>query len=143
MFSTPSATTCRCVSLTLLLGACLLLVGCGPRNNTVKGKVTFKDGKPLRTGIVVFSMVGNPEVKASGEIDENGAYELGNSQGMGAIEGEYEVAVQPIRPPDNPQEGTIAQKYQRFETSELKYTVKSGTNEFNIEIERNPRPQNK
>ncbi len=125
----------------LALSACLVLVGCGgPRNYPVKGKVTYKEnGRPLGGGYVLFQKAGDASVQASGDLEEDGSYELGNFKGMGAFEGEYEVLVQPRALEDNPEVLPIHPRFTNFTTSGLKYTVKPGANEFNIEVERNPR----
>jgi len=121
----------------LLILALLVVAGCGQKNHPVKGKVTFKEnGKPLGAGHVLFQLVSDPDIKASGDIEEDGSYELGNSKGMGALAGEYEVLVQPRMLENDPTKSPIDNRFRDFKTSGLKYTVKPGSNEFNIEVER-------
>jgi len=120
--------------------ACAGLAGCGgPSNAPVKGKVTFKEtGKPLTAGVVIFQLVADASVQASGDLEPDGSYELGNSRGMGALPGEYQVIVQPQTLEDNPNVLPIDPRYTTYRKSGLKFTVKPGPNEFNIVVERNP-----
>lgn len=122
--------------------AALLFLGCGgPKNYPVRGKVVFQnDGRPLRGGTVLFERVEEPKEQASGELDDDGLFELGNTRGLGAIPGEYQVLLEP--PPSVSETGRLPydSRYLRFETSGLTYTLQPKDNELEIRIDRATRP---
>ncbi len=105
----------------------------------VSGKVTYKDGKPVTAGLVIFEPVGQ-RPSARGEIQPDGSFQLGTyGDKDGAMEGEYKVL---IAPPPLPEEGKrppspIHPKYQKLESTPLKFTVTRDRdkNKFNIEVE--------
>lgn len=142
----------------------LLLVGCGPAGpkvNPVTGKVTL-DGTPISGATVNFSPVdatsGSP---ATGKTDENGVYTLTDTTssaiGSGAATGEYRVSVLWYKAsgPDTSQTtGSSEQKEDRAArtkstgpdallpafysnplNSGLTTSVKTGKNEYNIELD--------
>ena len=78
-------------SIVAILGVCLLLlVGCG-KNVQVKGKVTFEDGSPLTTGMVIFQ-AGSTQSKAP--IEEDGSYVVGTLKADdGLPRGTYQVYI--------------------------------------------------
>lgn len=128
------------------------LSGCGKKGGTVKGKVTF-NGIPLTIGTVSFTS--KDRGVATGNIEPNGNYEVKN-----APLGEVTITVQtpprtmgfaqtpqapkgvPEMPKDmmpadaqNPGKVQVVpapDKYNKVETSDLKYSVESGTHEYNI-----------
>jgi hypothetical protein len=119
-----------------------LLATCGCDSQTffpVSGKVTYKDGKPLTAGLVIFEPV-SQKIGARGEIQADGSFQLGTHKNNdGAMEGEYKVL---IAPPPLPEEGKrlrspIHPKYQNLESTPLKFTVTrdGAKNKFNIEVE--------
>jgi len=124
----------------LALLTVLLAGGCSSQTLfPVSGKVSHKDGSPVTAGMVIFEPV-NQKVSARGEIHSDGSFQLGTS-GMsdGAMEGEYRVL---IAPPPLPEEGKrlrspIAAKYQRLESTPLRFTVsrERSKNKFNIEVD--------
>ena len=127
---------CALVPLVFLgLGGC----GSGPALFPVSGKVTYKDGKPVTAGFVMFEPVGQ-KISARGEIQPDGSFQLGTyGNNDGAIEGEYKVL---IAPPPLPEEGkprspAIHPKYRNLESTPLKFTVTRDRdkNKFNIEVE--------
>jgi hypothetical protein len=119
------------------------LAGCARKLYPVTGKVVFKDGSPLRGGMVVFSPV-DPEshVGARGYIQADGTFELSTAQpGDGSLEGRYRVLVRPPlqgRGEDDPLRKVplIDLRYTQFETSGIEVEVKPGKNELTIEVDR-------
>jgi hypothetical protein len=84
--------------------ACLVLAGCGKEEGgegkrvPVTGRVTFKDGKPLPRGTVIFSpdaAKGNPSRhEPRGPIDAEGRYQLATTPKLdGVLPGWYKVAI--------------------------------------------------
>src|SRR5437867_3856009 len=85
------------VSLVLVAG-----VGCGKSGlYLAHGKVTFKDGTPLKGGWVVFEpKAAGAKAGARSDIQPDGSFHLGTvKEGDGAFEGDYRVAVVPPQPP--------------------------------------------
>src|SRR5262245_41356936 len=87
----------------------LLAPGCAreemPKTYAVRGKVVYKNGKPLPGGDIVFISVNNPELRAYGKIEKDGTFSLlgtiahtskGRSQSLtGSVEGECHVNIRP------------------------------------------------
>jgi hypothetical protein len=123
----------------LLLG---LGAGCGSGLQPVRGKVTYPDGTPVTEGTVVFeSTEAEKAVTARGQIQPDGSYELGTHRpGDGAPPGKYRVLVAPKNDPnavDKPQRPpAFDPRFAAFNTSELVFEVKSGANEFPIQVTR-------
>jgi len=115
--------------------------GCGGKQTyfPVSGKVTYKDGRPVTAGLVIFEPE-NQKFSARGEIREDGSFQLGtHKDNDGAMEGEYKVL---IAPPPLPEEGKpvrspIHPKYQNLESTPLTFTVTRdpSKNKFHIEVE--------
>jgi hypothetical protein len=120
------------------LAAFMLLVGCnsGPNTYSVKGKVVVKGtNKSLAGGTVMFQSVANPELQASGGIEDDGTFELFSNQGKAGIpEGEYRIMVQPP-PLETGQPKLIHDKFRSYDTSGLKRTIAAGDNNLTIEVE--------
>src|SRR5439155_6667441 len=122
---------------------CLVLFaasGCGGATLVpVSGTVTYKDGKPVTAGLVIFEPV-SQKISARGEIQADGSFQLGTHRDNdGALEGEYKVLV---APPPLPEEGKrrrspIHRKYQNLESTPLRFTVTRDRdkNKFHIEVE--------
>jgi hypothetical protein len=140
------------------------LVGCGdsgPSLAKVKGKVTLY-GKPYTKGIVTFTPEGGGPVGIS-TTNTDGDYEIWTTGKMGAVLGKHKVSVTTVHDPakadttstemssDDPayqaqsaglntsaykqadkQKEPIAAKYNK--NTELSCEVKSGQNEYNIDI---------
>jgi hypothetical protein len=143
----------RLICFGLSVGSLTLMAGCGKSSHSVEhaevtGKVLF-NGKPLPGGKVTFVAV-QGGFAASGNIDENGAYQIS------APIGEVEIGVdnQMLRPrggprqiphPQQPGSGEqgpplkgrwmdIPAVYSDPHTSGLKYTVQSGAQTHPIEL---------
>lgn len=125
-----------------------MLGGCGsghPPTYRAGGKVTFADGRPLPGGWVEFQPVDSQHrVSARGEIQPDGTFELGTfGPRAGAIEGEHRALVTP--PPLQGDRDdmksvplVIDPRFQRFETSGLKYTVTRSASENRFQIQVTP-----
>jgi hypothetical protein len=114
----------------------------GPEMASVSGNVTYK-GKPVMKGTVSFVSTSANRRNAVGQLDPNGNYTLQTeSPGDGAELGDYEVTIYAHDEqildykPKEPQkiERRVPEKYENPKTSELKRTVKSGSNRFNLEL---------
>jgi hypothetical protein len=134
----------RNIFLCLLLGAILVVVGCG--NPGVHGKVVFSDDQsPLSKGVVVFASENHT---ARGPIDKNGNYVVGSNRAKDGLPvGEYKVyltATEIYYPPDTGKplfERVIHPKYEQPETSGFVLNV-TKSQVFNIEVERYHPPAN-
>jgi hypothetical protein len=141
-------------SIVLILGLTLVAVagGCekgpppGPplaEAQPVHGKVTFKDGMPLRGGLVTFTpteVVAGRRVRyeAAGLVDGQGNYKVGlNGNGAGAPEGDYKVTVAPRETQELPGSNVsrIPKQYQETSATPLKATIKAGDNTFDFRLE--------
>ena len=129
--------TCAAV---LAAGALLAAGGCSGEAR-VSGSVTF-DNQPLTTGVVSFHPVGEGP-GALGKIDESGNYTAAVGSGGGLPPGEYVVTVVANEPPVQPKDPRMApapgkritpEKYATKERSDLKYTLKPGSNTIDLTI---------
>ena len=132
--------------------AFLLVIGCSseyptPEMAEVKGKITYK-GKPLPGGTVVFQ---TPDGKNRGvaPIMANGTYSMKSP--LGEVKAavvtrppsaesmknvEKRPAVREVHMPSNVDPKSLPpEKYERFETSGLTYTIKPGTNTIDIPLD--------
>jgi len=136
------------------VGLMIPLVGCSrdpnlPKLGKVTGKVTY-NGKPVTSGHVVFTPAegkgGETGQTATGEIASDGGYEMTTfNTGDGAILGQHIVTVQvrsgemPKPKPDSTidyvlPKSALPSTYSSAEKSPLRYTVKEGSNTYNIEL---------
>ncbi|WP_422924401.1 hypothetical protein [Singulisphaera sp. PoT] len=146
--------------------ALVTLGGCGGRDNLppmgqVSGKVTYK-GKPLATGMVVFSPLMGSEGQtgqlATGMLGKDGSYELSTfDDGDGAVLGEHLITVKAVEkvrtekpnPKDTEQIRTpgpdgklsyvfmkslVPNKYANPNMSPLRFKVAPGQNQHDIEL---------
>jgi hypothetical protein len=150
--------TARCL---VLSASAAMLIGCGgdpskPKLGRVSGKVTY-NGQPVPKGVVSFVPSGGPGAQtgqsATGEIGPDGSYTLTTfDRGDGAVLGEHTVLVlareddpaiqgkgMPI--PDSkgqlkikPPKSLVPEKYATAEKSPLRFTVKEGSNVYDIEL---------
>ena len=127
--------------------AMIVLLGCGKTPEKlypVQGTVTV-GGKPLNGGSVQFEMidvgVSGKVYTSSGEIGEDGRYELSTFGKLGAPAGEHRVWVTPnlLLMPDKLGVGVdrtspIPKKYMLPTTTELSYTVTEEDNVIAIDV---------
>jgi hypothetical protein len=80
----------------------LVTVGCGsglPATFAVKGKVVWKGGKPVEDGRIEFQSLSHADLKAVGEIEQDGSFTLTTHKDgrtrQGAVAGEHRVLVEP------------------------------------------------
>jgi hypothetical protein len=70
-----------------------------PQTYPVKGKVTFRDGKPMTAGLIEFRSTADPALMTNGQIQADGTFTLtthfGRDKLPGAIEGEHKVSITP------------------------------------------------
>ena len=121
----------------------IAVAGCGNKNATLKGKVTFADdGSPVPAGVVIFD---NGAISASGAIQADGTYVAGFEKVKNGIPpGTYRVSISgAVRKLDNPTnffppptEMLIHRKYVSQEDSGLSVVVDHNTKEYNIEVDR-------
>lgn len=131
--------------LILTAAAALTAAGCGssgPEMARVSGTVTH-NGKLVPKGTVSFVATQAGGRNATGELDANGSYRLQTEEtNDGVLLGDYKVAIYshaeeildytpkvPIKV-----ERLIPEKYENPDTSDLKRTVKSGSNTFDFEL---------
>ena len=137
------------------LGISLVAVGCGgekddgPPTYPVKGQIIVKNGdvKSLVGGYVRLVSMADSKVVGVGEIQDDGTFGVGtfvDGKPRGGLpEGEYRTRVEPPGsgeqdPGDQPppsRKGGLLPKYQKYETSGLKYAIKPGENAITVEVE--------
>lgn len=135
-------------SMGYVLLAMVGVLSCGctdhPPLYPVTGKVMFSDGTPLTVGGgVMFQSINTQDAKitldATGLINEDGTFEMSTGDlGPGVAAGEYRALVRaardieknPMYPPPS-----IDPRFNRFQTSGLKFTVTEGENDFTIVVE--------
>lgn len=122
-----------------------ILVGCGPSGIRIHGKVSV-DGRPLEEGSIQFVSVTSTGVDQLGTVVSKGEYLLEDSERL--KEGEYQVQIRAYRGTgkkiwDGMGDGSkknMVDDLKQFippsynDASELKVTIKPGTNEFNAEL---------
>lgn len=146
----PRVSTDRLPLCGLLIASIALatLSGCGSGLARVKGTVTM-DGETItktdvRRCTVTLSPATGPGAKASGSVDENGVFYLSTGAKSGVMPGEYRasVKVRDVIPPKQAGDYSSAKtlspkKYAKPSTSGLTFTVKRGSNNYDIEISSN------
>jgi hypothetical protein len=132
----------RLFALLAICAALLGLGGCGNGLAQVTGHVTL-DGQPLHGGkgdtrvTVQFQPVDGVGANAVGLADDDGNYKIATGSQGGIRPGDYYVtcSVSTLNPG-----GPVADpKFANAKTSELKFTVQSGKNEFNIPLQSAPK----
>ena len=127
--------------LTALAGA----AGCGGGRASVSGRVTYEDGSPLTAGNVIGQTgEGAASTTVQGSVKSDGTFSWGTDRpGDGAKPGKYRVAVQTRALGDEERskgmQPAIDDKYTRFETSQIEFTVKEGSNDLQIKVTK-PKP---
>jgi len=124
--------------------AMALVTGCSSGRNTVAGTVTYDDGTPVESGIVIGdATVDGKPVSVQGTI-RNGVFSWGGAkEGDGALLGQYKViVVPPALSESEVAQGMVPAIAGKYESSGLSFEVKPGKNEFNITVTR-PKPKRK
>lgn len=135
------------MKLIVALATTMLVAGCSRLQpvHPVGGRVTL-DGKPLLDAQISFRPNQGPEAFAT--LDGDGRYRLSTrAAGDGAVAGEHVVTLSqvtvglvlaPDQPPqlEKPTPGArpVPARYVSAETSDLRVTVKPGTNSFDFEL---------
>jgi hypothetical protein len=120
-----------CVHALVILTV-LLPSGCGSgrvKVYPVKGKVLLKEtNKPLTRGQIRFAMMGNPRLKAYGDIEPDGTFFMSTYDAAdGAAAGEHKVCIFLSTPGEQPHTTeTIATKYASFDTTDLTVKIPPG-----------------
>lgn len=129
----------RLSHLVLLVG--IGSFGCSSDMASVSGLVTLDD-KPLNTGSVAFHPV-NGGPAATGTIDGDGHYSLVVGAGERLPPGDYIATVVATEPPKEPANPSSAPapgkpitpvKYGDVAKSDLKVTVKTGSNSLDLKL---------
>lgn len=121
----------------------LFVAGCGGGGGTVSGTVTL-DGNPLKTGVVTFHPVAGGAA-AIGAVTKDGSYEVAIGTETAIPQGEYLVTVDGSEPttsepgpgpptPPAPPRRIIPDKYANKDTTDLRATVKAGSNKIPLEL---------
>jgi len=108
--------------------------------NPVTGKVTLKDGQPLRGGQITFHPVDPPKDTkvgpSTGQINDSGEYALRTEGQAGAPSGKYKVTLSmPMVPQAGAKEMPKApfdMRYQRIDTTPLQVDVPAGPFDFKL-----------
>lgn len=125
------------------LAICLIvLCGCGggvggPPRHPVAGKVSYK-GQPVASGTITFGAQDAKQGTPAAAVIKSGAYQIDG----GLATGDYTVLVQYVSPSlreadaakKAPEKSPIPEKYATAKTSDLKFTVKSGSNQADFEL---------
>ncbi len=131
--------------LALLCGCCLLLSGCGRSERemaTVSGKVSL-NGRLAIAGRIIFAHVEGPSAVA--EIQPDGTYSVEAAVGQTQITIDHHEKPKPVASGPEPMmrarmqgltqgNSLVPERYTDARTSGLALDVKSGTNNFDIEM---------
>jgi hypothetical protein len=133
----------RAITVLALLG----LSGCGGTYDATVAGIVKLDGKALPRGLVGFHPV-SAGPSAYAVIDENGGYAVRTGRESGLPPGEYCVTVSANEPPamertadgnpPPPGKSITPVWYRTKQASGLKFTVKPGRNEINLELSTKP-----
>jgi hypothetical protein len=149
MRTTPSAPRRgRRWGLATALLVAALAGGCGSGIHPVEGRVVWKDGTPakeLEGALVVFDLP-EKQTNANGSVQADGTFRLTTKKADdGALAGEYKVLIIERRKagggpdPTEMAPGHMDVRYSDPSTSDLRATVKPGTNVITLTVERNPK----
>jgi hypothetical protein len=141
----PRVAVCRAGTAALVVAGALLAAGCPsaphavlPKTYPAKGKVVYKDNKPMSGGMVQFRSEAAAAFTITGEVQQDGTFrlttmEVQGTKADGAPEGQYEVTVMPLMNPD--QSGGVPV------TLPKPYTIKPGEgNDIVIQLDQ-PSPR--
>ncbi len=137
----------RGLAVTLLLTS--LVSGCGRGIHPVEGHVVWKDGSPAKElkGAQISFELAEKQTSARGTIQEDGSFRLTTKDpGDGALAGEHKVVIvevgrKPLGGPDGTAlaPGAMDSRYSDPSTTDLRATIKRGTNKVKLTVERAPR----
>ena len=132
---------------------CLLTAGCGtsefPKSYPVSGTILLPDGTPMKGGHIEFESVTDPNMRAMGEIGQDGTfasvytYKSNGHEVTGLIAGEHRIRFELPGGADN--EGgekqqrkppLIETRYLSFDTSSLTCTIPAPDNRLAIRLEK-------
>ena len=125
------------------------LCGCSeqPATYVVHGLVVYPDGKPVTRGTVEFELiVGKNPITASGEIAEDGTFQLGTfEENDGAVAGrhraaviaDFEIGTKEERPDLLPPK-ILDPRFSEFKTSGLEFEVEPKSNSILVEVDYAP-----
>ena len=103
----------------------------GPKLYSVRGKLTYEDGKPVGARSIMFQSVEDSACVASGELEPDGSFELYHISGKpGTVAGNHKVMILPERPEWGDNKAGPLAKYQSFDTSGLTATVETKSDNF-------------
>jgi hypothetical protein len=125
---------------------CVGIIGCsGSYDAAVKGTVTL-DGKALNRGTVAYHPVAGPAAYA--RINEDGSYAMKTGRESGLPSGAYDVTVVANEAPAQqsdakggppaPGKAITPPWYRSKQTSGLKFEIKPGKNEINLDLSSTP-----
>lgn len=132
---------------------CLLTAGCGtsefPETYPVSGTILLPDGSPLKGGYIEFESVTDPNMRAMGDIGQDGSfasvftYKSNGREVEGLIAGEHRVRFE-LPAGDDAEGGAtprrkpplVETRYRSFDTSKLKFTIPAPDNRLNIRLEK-------
>ncbi len=132
----------RCLVVAAVALTAIACGSTGPGMTQVSGKLTYQ-GKPVPKGLVSFVPASPGGRIATGQIDENGNYQLQTeSPGDGALYGDYLVTISarddvvldyiPKKPV--PPKYLVPARYEGPDTSGLKATVAKGAGSINFDL---------
>jgi hypothetical protein len=136
--------------LTVALVLTAAVGGCGGDGICpVEGQVVWKDGTPAKelAGSQVIFNLPEKQTSARGSIQADGSFRLTTKKpDDGALAGDYKVLIlevgrKPLGGPDSTllAPGVLDSRYSDPSTTDLKVTVKPGTNQITLAVERNRR----
>lgn len=127
-----------------------LVVGCGPQGPKlypVSGKVTLKDGTPVKYGHVILhadASQGNSTNEVAQGTIRNGEYTINTGMRPGAVAGAYKVSIEAADEVDekNPYftKWFAHEKYVNPETSGLKMVVAEAAEPGRYDFQLDPHP---
>jgi hypothetical protein len=107
-----------------------------PKGYPVSGKVVYKGGRPatqLRKGFVHVVAAADPSLSVAATIEDDATFYLAavvHGKDIGGLPaGEYQARVMPPKGHDgNPIRGLLDPRYEKVETSGLRFSVVAGDN---------------
>jgi hypothetical protein len=113
-----------------------LLAGCSSRDASVRGAVTL-DGRPLPAGEVIFHPAGEGRTGYAA-VEPDGSYVVFTGEREGLPPGDYIVTVMRTSDPADTADSVplllTPARYADVKRSDLRYTVKPGSNRINLEL---------